>query len=629
MEKDYYDILGVPKDASEEDIKRAYHILAHQFHPDRPDGSERRFKAVNEAYRILSDSKSRAKYDREFANDQSSHSEEMEHPQDEGKGTSTPWLIALIVIIVVGGIALIAFLNTSSNTPQPTPNQAASSASSTGGQSYYMQNGSFSMAFTTQPKFSTIPQELEKGYNVTDYDYNDTESNYVLSADYVHSAFPDSTLTPDENLENELTFTGNLNGLGVVPGSVEFMAFKGSPAIEYTSCNDTTKACFAGRDILKGDDLYETGYSYYLGQEDKQLEDTFFNSLTFGAPTNTNKPKAPSSPSQPTNQQPQSTAPTSGSLTTALINQIEPSIVEINCYSANGNVEVSGSGTSNLNDGVLHVTTNYHIYNEATGGGEPPTCYAVYPGPPDFSYNAEYGDYQLTLIYHAYDTDTYEDEAEFTIGSLYPSATPLTPLPSINSLPITGMGAAGCPDATVGDSVTVFGYPASGNALGISETVTQGTIAGILPGPIYKFDGAIDHGNSGGLAVLDKDSCVLGIPTLGDSGLTAGIGYIQSFVLAAQPVTQTNAQVCENDYGPYSVWGGQTNSSGGPTCDCENGYEWNSNQTACVAQPNGYQVCGNEFSNETWDGTYGSNGQFNCVCDDGYTWNGSQCVNAQ
>ncbi len=277
-------------------------------------------------------------------------------------------------------------------------------------------------------------------------------------------------------------------------------------------------------------------------------------------------------------------------MTTALINQIEPSIVEVNCYAADGSVVVSGSGTSNLNNGNLYITTNYHVYNGAKTGGGLPTCYAVFPEPPNFSYNGEYGDYQLTLANYNYNPNIYEDEAQFTLGAIYPSATALNSIPSVNNLPLTGMGATGCPDAVVGDSVTVFGYPSSGNLLGISETVTHGTIAGILPGPIYKFDGAIDHGNSGGLAVLDKSSCVLGIPTLGDSGLTAGIGYIQSFVLASQPVTQTNAQVCENNYGPYSVYGGQTNSSGGPTCNCESGYTWNSDQTECIAMTQD-QIC--------------------------------------
>jgi len=62
--KDYYTILGVTKTATEEDIKRAYRKLAHQYHPDKPGGDEKKFKEINEAYQILSDKSKRAQYDR-------------------------------------------------------------------------------------------------------------------------------------------------------------------------------------------------------------------------------------------------------------------------------------------------------------------------------------------------------------------------------------------------------------------------------------------------------------------------------------------------------------------------------------------------------------------------------------
>lgn len=65
--KDYYDILGVSKDASDADLKKAYRQLAMKYHPDRNAGekaSEEKFKEVNEAYTCLSDSAKRAHYDR-------------------------------------------------------------------------------------------------------------------------------------------------------------------------------------------------------------------------------------------------------------------------------------------------------------------------------------------------------------------------------------------------------------------------------------------------------------------------------------------------------------------------------------------------------------------------------------
>ena len=62
MAKDYYQILGVGKTASPEDIRRAYHKLAHVHHPDK-GGDEKKFKEVNEAYQTLSNKDKRAQYD--------------------------------------------------------------------------------------------------------------------------------------------------------------------------------------------------------------------------------------------------------------------------------------------------------------------------------------------------------------------------------------------------------------------------------------------------------------------------------------------------------------------------------------------------------------------------------------
>jgi len=64
--RDYYDVLGLGRSASGDDIKRAYRKLARQYHPDvnKDAGAETRFKEINEAYEVLSDERKRAAYDR-------------------------------------------------------------------------------------------------------------------------------------------------------------------------------------------------------------------------------------------------------------------------------------------------------------------------------------------------------------------------------------------------------------------------------------------------------------------------------------------------------------------------------------------------------------------------------------
>ncbi len=55
--RDYYEVLGVDKKASKDDIKKAFHKLAHKLHPDKATGDADKFKEVSEAYSILSDDK--------------------------------------------------------------------------------------------------------------------------------------------------------------------------------------------------------------------------------------------------------------------------------------------------------------------------------------------------------------------------------------------------------------------------------------------------------------------------------------------------------------------------------------------------------------------------------------------
>ncbi|HMR73111.1 MAG TPA: DnaJ domain-containing protein, partial [Candidatus Saccharibacteria bacterium] len=63
MKRDYYEVLGVGKNASDDEIKKAFRKAAVQHHPDKEGGDEEKFKEINEAYEVLKDKQKRQRYD--------------------------------------------------------------------------------------------------------------------------------------------------------------------------------------------------------------------------------------------------------------------------------------------------------------------------------------------------------------------------------------------------------------------------------------------------------------------------------------------------------------------------------------------------------------------------------------
>jgi len=86
-QRDYYQILGLSKSASADDIKKAYRRLARQFHPDMHSGAkkvemEKKFKELNEAHEVLADTDKRKKYDQYGANWEQAEAYEQARRQD-------------------------------------------------------------------------------------------------------------------------------------------------------------------------------------------------------------------------------------------------------------------------------------------------------------------------------------------------------------------------------------------------------------------------------------------------------------------------------------------------------------------------------------------------------------------
>ncbi|GHB39167.1 molecular chaperone DnaJ [Streptomyces cirratus] len=87
MARDFYEVLGVPRNADRDEIQRAYRALARKYHPDvnKDPGAENRFKEVNEAFSVLSDPGQRARYDR-FGEDFRKVPEDWEERVGAGAG---------------------------------------------------------------------------------------------------------------------------------------------------------------------------------------------------------------------------------------------------------------------------------------------------------------------------------------------------------------------------------------------------------------------------------------------------------------------------------------------------------------------------------------------------------------
>ena len=198
-----------------------------------------------------------------------------------------------------------------------------------------------------------------------------------------------------------------------------------------------------------------------------------------------------------------------------IVKEWKPRVGQIFCsWSPNYNIEDSGSGFLMLDnvDGDPAVLTNYHVINYQ--GMYPNTCSAWFY--PNFNISGTLFLGDGSWVTKATDGSDW--------GMFFPSKVSLTSeIKNIASKTFSVCSVNYPGDATVGDNVAIIGYPAIGSKTDV--TVTRGIISG-TDGDYYITDAKIDHGNSGGVAILLKDDCYLGIPSASVVGQIESLGRI-------------------------------------------------------------------------------------------------------
>jgi len=110
--KDYYYILGIARNASQDEIKKAYRKLSTKFHPDKNDGDkffEERFKDINEAYETLVDDTKRKIYDERLKRDDTTNTtNESYSPPHKKKTSGQKWYAIVGIVLLLGPLIRLA-----------------------------------------------------------------------------------------------------------------------------------------------------------------------------------------------------------------------------------------------------------------------------------------------------------------------------------------------------------------------------------------------------------------------------------------------------------------------------------------------------------------------------------------
>ena len=199
------------------------------------------------------------------------------------------------------------------------------------------------------------------------------------------------------------------------------------------------------------------------------------------------------------------------------INSLIQATVRIRCrVSRNGFIENFKAGSGSVlgkyegANGENVIMTNAHVLEPDVTTGEP-NCEVIF---------GEDTNYDSTVLRKVFSGNL--DFAFLKLGNPEDETITVTPV-SYSDL---GVGFCEFKDVEVGDRITILSYP---RFQGPENAVSEGFITSILEGPIYEATATIDLGSSGGVAVLNKKRCALGMPTWKGVGSRLGLSYIQSW----------------------------------------------------------------------------------------------------
>jgi hypothetical protein len=415
------------------------------------------------------------------------------------------------------------------------------------GNFYYLEHGDFTVFFPDEPIYlSPAPQVKLLDKNVTEDVYTfEMGATYGLQVYHIGSAFKNGQ-SPEDNLKKEVV-AQNTNLI-----SSKLTSYNGVPAVDYFSYNTDSNIYSVGKDILNGNDLYELVYAYPAGQEDKKLENSFLNSLVFGrkdGALDVTYSLDLSKNSGQSQQNKTSDINTTDIAQTPVITKVAsdlPTIIQhwqkstayVECYWSYNDkwyYKQSGSGLLAMLGSVPTVITNKHVVT-STQYGSPTECDVGFPDNNHVYYSVSTVDQpavgnlpdfpahgQIQVTSDGSDVAYLSNMKEESLGT--PASI------SLSDRAVTGNFT--CSASPMGEPLVILGYPDYGTDAGslvnvfsdLQVTATEGIISG-KDGIYYTTSAKLEHGNSGGLAVDEKNNCYIGIPTAFVSGQADSLGRI-------------------------------------------------------------------------------------------------------